>query len=134
MSPQHRSSTSDRIILRGLVFYGYHGVNPEEQKLGQRFRVDITLWTNLTTAATSDDLADTISYAWVYEQVAAIMTGPPSRLLEHAAGQIGQALLADPRIARLQVRILKHDPPIAGMTQGTAGVELTLSQPGRAGS
>jgi dihydroneopterin aldolase len=44
MNRQVASLPGDRILLRGLVFYGYHGVNPEEQKLGQRFRVDITLW------------------------------------------------------------------------------------------
>ena len=118
----------DRILLRGLVFYGFHGVNPEEQKLGQRFRVDVALWADLQTAATSDDLDDTISYATVYAQVRSILEGPPSRLLEHVAGRIGQALLTDPRVARVRVRILKLDPPIRTMATGMAGVELVFDQ------
>lgn len=119
----------DRILLLGLVFYGYHGVNPEEQKLGQRFRVDLTLWADLQTAASSDNLNDTVSYATVYEQVRAILEGAPSRLLEHVAGRIGQALLADPRVARVRVRILKLDPPIRAMATGMTGVELVFDRP-----
>ncbi len=122
-------TASDQIVLRGLVFYGYHGVNAEEQKLGQRFRLDLTLWTDLQAAARSDDLADTISYAAVYALIAPIMTGSPSRLLEHVAGRIATALLAaEPRLARLRVRLLKLDPPIAGMTTGQAGVVLHFAR------
>jgi dihydroneopterin aldolase len=129
LTKQVGSRPRDRILLRGLVFYGYHGVNPEEQKLGQRFRVDLTLWTDLQPAAASDDLEDTISYATVYEQVQAILEGPPSRLLEHVAGRIGQALLAEPRVARVRVRILKLDPPIRAMATGQAAVELVFDRP-----
>ena len=129
MTRQAGSRPRDRIILRGLVFYGYHGVNPEEQKLGQRFRVDLTLWADLQTAAASDHLGDTISYATVYEQVRAILEGTPSRLLEHVAGRLGEALLAESRVARVRVRILKLDPPIRTMATGTAGVELVFDRP-----
>ena len=128
MNRQVASLPGDRILLRGLVFYGYHGVNPEEQKLGQRFRVDLALWADLQAAAASDALDDTISYATVYEQVRAILEGPPSRLLEHVAGRVGRALLADPRVARVRVRILKLDPPIPTMATGQAGVELVFDR------
>ena len=116
----------DRILLRGLVFFGYHGVNPEEQALGQRFRVDVTLWADLAPAAASDAVADTVSYAAVYKRVRALVEGPPSALLEHLAGRICADLLAlDPRIARVRVRLTKLAPPLKGAADGTAGVELT---------
>ncbi|MGI8587205.1 MAG: dihydroneopterin aldolase [Chloroflexia bacterium] len=124
MPRQTEAQGGDRIILLGLVFYGYHGVNPEEQKLGQRFRVDVTLWADLSAAAQSDDLADTISYAAIYKQVRAVMEGPPSRLLEHVAGRLGEALLAEARCRGVRVRILKLGAPISGMTNGTAGVDM----------
>jgi dihydroneopterin aldolase len=115
----------DKILLRGLTFYGFHGVNPEEQALGQRFRVDVTLWADLAPAATSDAVADTVSYATVYKRVRALVEGPPSALLEHLAGQICADLLAlDPRIARVRVRVTKLQPPLKGAATGTAGVEL----------
>jgi 7,8-dihydroneopterin aldolase/epimerase/oxygenase len=124
MTEDRRGPARDRVVLRGLHFYGYHGVNPEEQKLGQRFRVDLTVWADLSRAAASDDLADTISYAEVYEAARAVMEGAPSRLLEHAAGRIGGALLRDARVERARVRILKLGPPIPHMDQGVAGVDL----------
>ncbi|MBA0870824.1 hypothetical protein Goshw_017648 [Gossypium schwendimanii] len=33
--------TEDKLILRGLKFHGFHGVKPEEKKLGQNFLVDV---------------------------------------------------------------------------------------------
>ena len=104
----------DKIVLRGLTFYGFHGVNPEEQALGQRFRVDVTLWADLTPAAASDAVADTVSYATVYKRVRALVEGPPSALLEQL----------DPRIARVRVRVTKLQPPLKSAATGTAGVEL----------
>ncbi len=125
------ASAGDQIVLRGLVFYGYHGVSAEEQKLGRRFRLDLTLWTDLQAAAQSDDLADTISYATVYTAVQPIMEGPPHRLLEYVAGRIAAVLLAaEPRLVRLRVRLLKLEPPIAGMTGGQAGVVLHFRRDG----
>jgi dihydroneopterin aldolase len=50
-------------------------------------------------------------------------------LLEHVAGRIGQALLAEPRVARVRVRILKLDPPIRTMATGMVGVELVFDRP-----
>ena len=114
------------LLLTGsLVFYGYHGVNPEEQTLGQRFRVDITLWADLAPAAASDAVADTISYATVYKRVRALVEGPPSALLEHLAGRLCADLLAlDARIQRVRVRVTKLAPPLKGAAVGTAGVKF----------
>ena len=58
--PMTRSSnnmlTSDEILLEGMRFYAYHGVNPEERALGQRFTVDVVLAVDLRRAGRSDDL------------------------------------------------------------------------------
>uniref|UniRef100_A0ABL6WF27 dihydroneopterin aldolase n=1 Tax=Cannabis sativa TaxID=3483 RepID=A0ABL6WF27_CANSA len=56
----------DKLILRGLMFHGYHGVKPEENKLGQKFLVDIDAWLDLRSAGASDNLSDTISYTDIY--------------------------------------------------------------------
>ena len=53
---------TDRIELRGLTVRGHHGVFPEERRDGQDFVVDITVWLDLSAAAASDDLADTLDY------------------------------------------------------------------------
>ena len=54
--------SSDRIILEGMHFYGYHGGNLEERSLGQPFLVDVEAELDLAVAARSDSLEDTVSY------------------------------------------------------------------------
>ena len=56
----------DKLILRGLKFHGYHGVKPEERKLGQKFLVDVDAWLDLQPTGKSDCLSDTVSYTDIY--------------------------------------------------------------------
>ncbi|URE10110.1 dihydroneopterin aldolase, partial [Musa troglodytarum] len=56
----------DKLILRGLQFHGFHGVKPEEKKLGQKFVVDVDAWLDLSNAGKSDDISDTVSYTDIY--------------------------------------------------------------------
>lgn len=57
----------DKLVLRGLKFHGYHGVKPEETKLGQKFLVDVDAWMDLRPAGKSDCLSDTLSYTDIYK-------------------------------------------------------------------
>ncbi len=72
-------AASDEVFLAGLQFYAYHGVNPEERALGQRFLVDVALEADLRAAGRGDDLARTINYSTVYKRIRAIVEGPPRR-------------------------------------------------------
>ena len=65
----------DKIYVNGMKFYGYHGVFPEEQKLGQRFNVDVMLTLDLSKAGLSDDLDATVNYKEVYDAVKEIVEG-----------------------------------------------------------
>lgn len=56
----------DKLVLRGLRFHGYHGVLKEEQKLGQKFVVDVDAWLDLSKAGETDSLEDSVSYAELY--------------------------------------------------------------------
>ena len=69
-----------KIELRRMTFYAYHGVAPQETRVGNTFIVDLILTAPLENAVWSDDLSDTINYATVYETVKAEMA-IPSRLL-----------------------------------------------------
>ena len=55
----------DKITLKNMAFYGYHGMRPEEKSLGQRFYVDISLFLNLSEAGQSDNIHDTVNYAGI---------------------------------------------------------------------
>ena len=118
-------SAYDRIILAGMQFYGFHGVNPEERRLGQPFVVDLTAELDLRAAGASDDLADTVSYAHLYRAVKAVMEGEPVQLLETAAAAIAAAILQQhPPVAAVQVRVSKPRPPIRGAVIDAAAVEI----------
>lgn len=115
----------DEISLNGFLFFGRHGVNPEERALGQRFRVDLSIWLDLAEAALGDDIEETVSYAALYKLVRAEVEGEPSRLLEHLAGRILSAVLRhDKRINRARVTVIKTNPPLKGAGTGSAAVRM----------
>lgn len=70
------------IILRNLHIYGYHGVAPQEQLVGNDFVINLRLLADFSAAIYSDNVSDTVSYADVYEAVKEEMK-QPSKLLEH---------------------------------------------------
>ena len=116
---------TDRILLTGLVFHGRHGALPEEQSLGARFGVDVEAALDLRAAGQSDDLAATVDYAALYEQVRAVVEGPSRNLLEALAEEIAGRLLGGfPALEAVTVRVQKPSAPIAGAVTGTAAVEI----------
>ena len=114
----------DKIILKGLVFYGHHGTLPEERKLGQRFIVDVTLETDLRHAGASDDLNATANYAEALALVKAIVEGPPCKLIETVAERITKRLLAMKRVTSVEVCVKKPQPPLRGAVMEYVGVEI----------
>jgi dihydroneopterin aldolase len=108
------ATVSDRITLRGMRFSGRHGVNPEEQVTAQPFEVDLILRADLSRAATSDDLADTIDYSAAFKVVAEIVEGRSFQLIERLAGAIADAVLATFPVDDVEVRVRKPKAPIAG--------------------
>ncbi len=119
----------DKIEIRGMNFYGYHGVYEEERRLGQRLIVDVFLYLDLRKAGQSDRLADTVNYADVYEEVAKVFHGPSRKLLESLAEETAARLLQRFRIRKVSVRIMKPSPPIPGTYQHV-GVEITREASG----
>lgn len=120
----------DRIRLNGMVFYGYHGVLPEERALGQRFVVDVEVFTDLRRAGASDDLADTINYSQVYATAREIVTGPARQLIEAVAEHIATRVLAEHTAAeRVVVRIRKPEVPIPGSVLASSEVRIERERP-----
>ena len=85
---------SDRIFIRGLALHAYHGVMPHEAKVGQTFSIDLDLEIDLSTAARSDKVMDTVSYDKVVDCASAAFNGQRFRLIEAAAGRVANAVLA----------------------------------------
>ncbi|MFC4098264.1 dihydroneopterin aldolase [Paenibacillus xanthanilyticus] len=102
----------DLMSLKGMRFYGYHGVFPEENKLGQQFIVDLDLRLDLSRAAQTDDLNYTVNYAEVHARTKSIVEGAPFKLIEALAGSIASQLLeAYTSINEVTVRVTKPHPP-----------------------
>ena len=118
------STQPDRIVLEGMRFYGFHGVNPEERVLGQEYLVDLTVEMDLDPAGKSDHLEDTISYAHIYRAVRDVMEGEPRNLLEAAAQSVADRVLADFPVDSVAVRVKKPHPPIRGSVIENATVEI----------
>lgn len=109
---------ADRIVLTGMQFYGYHGVLPEETRLGQGFVVDVELYADLRGAGQSDNLALTIDYSKVYQKAKEIVEGRPFRLIEALAEHLAQAILEGFPAEEVVVRVHKPKAPIPGPFAG----------------
>ena len=103
----------EKIVIKGLKLYGYHGVNPEEKKNGQNFILDITLYVNLSNACYSDDLSDTVNYASVIKYVTAAFTGKSFNLIEAAAQHIANAVLCEYKsVMQIDLSLKKPEAPV----------------------
>ncbi|MDH5474343.1 MAG: dihydroneopterin aldolase [Cyclobacteriaceae bacterium] len=104
-----------KVALEGLEFFAYHGYYEEEQKLGNKYEVNIEVDTDLTKAAHDDILSGTVNYEILYKIVQEEML-ISSKMLEHVAGRIiSRALSAFPEITGVQVEISKYNPPVKGV-------------------
>lgn len=116
--------TGDRIILKDLGFYGYHGVFAEEAKLGQRFFIDLELGVDLSPPASTDRLSTGISYAEIYDVVKSAFETRRMKLLEAVAQNIVDAIFeAFQGVNWVVIRVRKPEAPIA-MVRGEAAIEL----------
>ena len=107
---------SDAIFITGLLIHAHHGVMPHEEKVGQRFVLDLELATDLAPAAISDKVVDTVSYASIVDAVTRAFTARSYRLVEAAAGAVADEVLSSfPRIASVRVIVHKPHAPIAAI-------------------
>lgn len=106
----------DEILLKRMAFFGHHGTDKEEQRLGQRIYVDLSMKVNLLSASESDRLEDTVNYAEVFEQVKNIVEGKSYKLLERLAGRINEEILKKYRnIETVKTSIHKPSAPVNGI-------------------
>ena len=105
------------IELEGMEFKAYHGCLEQEKIRGNSFTVDFRGELDLSAAAESDNLNDTLNYADIYEIVADEMS-IPSELLENVAGRIVKAIEKRfPELSSFSVRVSKKKPPVDGVAQ-----------------
>jgi 7,8-dihydroneopterin aldolase/epimerase/oxygenase len=104
----------DRIAVRGMLFLARHGVTIDERLEPQPFEVDVELHKDLSSASSSDELADTIDYSALFSLVGTIVEGQSFRLIESLAGTIADSVLAETDATAVEVRVRKPRAPLPG--------------------
>ena len=115
--------TAGYIHLRQVRFHAFHGVMPQERQVGADFLLDLRVGYPLQQAMQSDEVADTLNYANLYDLVAREMQ-QPSNLLEHVAGRMVEAISQTfPQVTSIDLELTKQNPPMGADCEG-AGVEM----------
>ena len=103
---------SDRIIVRGLRVSAHVGVSEKERSRPQVLLVAVEAWRNLSRAANNDQLADTIDYGVLVQDLTGLVATTEARLLERVAGLVCDHVLSLPEVSKVVVEIAKESPPV----------------------
>jgi FolB domain-containing protein len=125
--PADAGPGADVIELRGLRVMGVCGVLPEEQVRAQPLLVDLDVVADLSAAGRSDDLADTLDYGAIADEVSRVVGAERFALLERLATRISEVVLADERVRSVRVVVRKLRPPVPQLLD-TSGVRITRSR------
>ncbi len=121
--------TRDRIMLRDLAFFGYHGVMPEESSLGQRFRIDVECGLDLAEAGRSDNVEATVSYEPMFDVVKAAFEEHKFKLIEALGQHIVDRLFENfAAIEWIRIRVRKPEAPVP-VVVGEFAIEITRRRP-----
>jgi dihydroneopterin aldolase len=102
------------ISIEGMEFFAYHGCFKEEQVIGTKFRIDLFMEVDTSTAEKSDQLKDTVNYQSVFHLVKKEME-TPSRLLEHVGRRILDRIKKEFKtVEHARIKIRKLNPPLGG--------------------
>lgn len=120
----------DEITLTGLRARAFHGVLEHERREGQEFVIDVTVFLELSRAAETDDLDDTVHYGVLAEQVVAAVQGDPVDLIETVAERIADVVLSHARVVLTRVTVHKPNAPITVQFEDVS-VTITRGRPQR---
>lgn len=121
---------ADRILIRDLTIFAFHGVLPEEARLGQRFQIDVCCELDLREAGESDEVGATAHYGLLIATIERITTTRRFKLIEALADAIAKAILAEfARIDAVSVTVTKPSAPVQATT-GTVAVAIERRRSG----
>ena len=104
---------NDQITITGIHGYGHHGLFENERSNGQDFYVDLILNLDLSQAAQSDAIEDTVNYAEITELTHREITTDPVNLIEKLAYRIAERILSShPKIKAITVTVHKPQAPV----------------------
>lgn len=111
----------DKITLSRMEFEGHTGCFDFEKADGQKFIVSLDIFLDRIKGCYTDELADTVDYSMIYEEVKKIVTEDKGNLIERLAQKVADGVLAaDGRIAKVIVNISKPEAPVKGIFETMA--------------
>ncbi|MCL5039238.1 MAG: dihydroneopterin aldolase [Firmicutes bacterium] len=105
----------DLLLVKGMEFWAYHGYYPEENKLGQRFVVDVEVAVDMRKMGETDDLSAGLSYVTVYNLTKKVVTGEQHKLVQRIAQRIADEIIAAHPIKQVRVTVKKPSVAIGGI-------------------
>ena len=108
------------IEVNGIKLYAFHGCLPEEGRIGGHYLVDISLQTDFSEAAISDELIKTVDYVDINKIVKEEMA-IRSKLIEHVGQRIFDRIKKEIKnVDKLRIKVIKICPPINGDVENVA--------------
>jgi dihydroneopterin aldolase len=105
----------DFIQIERIKVSGHHGVSASERESSRPLEIEITLRVDLSQAATTDNLADTVNYSTICSTIVKLVEDRSYKLLERLAAEILDVIFVDNRIKFATVKISKPER-LAGAT------------------
>ncbi len=115
---------SDFVEIRGLRALGKHGLAPGEKDQEQPFEIDLNIYLDLSRAAATDDIQDTVDYGPLCTSIVHLVGSESFDLIEILAERIAAIAKADDRVEKVTVSLRKLRPPVAAHL-ASAGVTIT---------
>jgi len=108
--------------IKDLIIEAKHGVHDHEKRTKQRFKVSVELDIDLSRAAATDNLADSLDWSVLRDEIVTTVQTNSFKLMERLAQVIAEAMLKHRGVSQVNVTIDKLD----AFKSGVPGVRLTL--------
>ena len=103
----------DKILIRNLKIFAYHGVHAEEKENGQTFVFDMDIYADLSEPCISDSVDDTVNYSRVVAETERIFVSQKDDLIERAVQRVADGLFEKfDKISALRILLKKPEAPV----------------------
>ena len=102
----------DKILIRGLTLSACHGVHGYEKTTPQKFIFDCDLYKDLSLAAQTDSLEDTVNYSAVCNLIAELTENNTFDLIEKLAYEAAYKILENFPVKKAGVTVYKPEAPV----------------------
>jgi len=119
-------TANDKVFIKNLVLPCHVGVTQEERSKRQNVIVDVEIYCDLSQAAVTGDLKDSINYYEIKEKISSAVTNGEFKLLETLAETVASLALKEPAALRVGVAVKKEKYAKAPVM----GIEVTRDRNG----